>query len=141
MRLKLMILWRHMTWDFLCSCRLEACYSRKGMFLFSSKFLVIINVFLSRFPFSLSVVFVSLALMFYPLGLNSSFARTVCGSETNMYRSGNCQIAWGYVLSIMSASLLIFSPILARYSIERKEQESRPQRGYHVTNMKLVTAV
>ena len=60
-------------------------------------------------------------MLFFPLGLSSSFVQKICGPLSGMYRSGECQIAWGYVLSIMSTALLIFSPILARYSIEKSE--------------------
>eukprot|EP00794_Sanderia_malayensis_P013756 gene13756-15195_t len=70
------------------------------------------------------VVFISLALLFFPLGLSSSFVHSICGPNSDMYRSGECQIAWGYVLSIMSSALLIFSPILARYSIEKTDNSA-----------------
>ncbi|XP_065054588.1 LHFPL tetraspan subfamily member 6 protein-like isoform X2 [Rhopilema esculentum] len=72
------------------------------------------------------VVFISLALLFFPLGLSSSFVHKICGPGADMYKSGNCQISWGYVLAIMSAALLIFSPILARYSIDRAEPDDGP---------------
>jgi len=86
------------------------------------------------------VVFVSLALLFFPLGLSSSFVHKVCGSGAAMFKSGNCQIAWGYVLAIMSTALLIFTPILARYSIEKEE----PENGLFATHyrpVKITTSV
>lgn len=90
--------------------------------------------------FFFAVVFVSLALLFFPLGLSSSFVHKICGPGANMYKSGNCQIAWGYVLAIMSAALLIFTPILARYSVEKTE----PETGLFATDyrpVKITTAV
>ena len=88
-----------------------------------------------------SVVFVSLALLFFPLGLSSSFVHKICGSAANMYKSGNCQIAWGYVLSIMSAALLIFSPILARYSIDKTEDNEGGLFATDYRPTKITTAV
>jgi len=69
----------------------------------------------------IGVGFLAIAVLIFPLGLDSSFARDVCGLEAKMFVSGECQVAWGYVLAIMSVSLTIFCPILAKYSTENKE--------------------
>ena len=64
----------------------------------------------------------------------------ICGPDAAMYKSGNCQIAWGYVLAIMSTALLIFTPILARYSIEKTEPESG-LFAMHYRPIKITTSV
>lgn len=60
----------------------------------------------------------------FPLGLDSEFARSVCGAETAMFSTDDCEIAWGYVLAIMTVSLTMFCPILARYSIQVKHNKT-----------------
>merc|ERR1740124_1787213 len=51
---------------------------------------------------SVGVAFLCIAILLYPVGLNSQLAREVCGNNAHYYQSGDCKIAWGYVLSIMA---------------------------------------
>ncbi len=104
------------------------CGILKSLFLYSLCICATLYLLMARASrivtcifYLFSVVFISLSLLFFPLGLSSSFVHSICGPKSNMYKSGECQIAWGYVLSIMSTALLIFSPILARYSIEKAD--------------------
>ena len=59
-------------------------------------------------------------MLLFPLGLDSPFARDVCGLDAEMFVGDKCQVAWGYVLGIMAVSLTVFCPILAKYSTESK---------------------
>ena len=77
------------------------------------------NTFISDF---FPVAFLCIAVILYPLGLNSRLSREVCGKNSNIYYAGDCEIAWGYVLMIMAASLTIFCPILGKFSINSKEE-------------------
>lgn len=69
------------------------------------------------------VGFLIIAVFLYPLGLNSEYARSVCGNS-NLYYAGECKVAWGYVLIIMSVLLTIFCPILGKFSITSKDEYS-----------------
>lgn len=75
---------------------------------------------------SVGVVFLCIAVVLYPIGLNSHLVREVCGADSNHYYAGDCNIAWGYVLIIMAVSLTIFCPILGKFSIN-------PKNDYKVT--------
>lgn len=59
----------------------------------------------------------------FPIGLDSQFAKNICGSRSTIFVAGGCQVAWGYVLSIMSVALTIFCPILAKYSTDVKVED------------------
>lgn len=67
------------------------------------------------------VGFLIIAVVLYPIGLNSEYAKSVCG-KSSYYSSGDCTIAWGYVLIIMAVSLTIFCPILGKLSINSKSE-------------------
>ncbi|XP_006877328.1 PREDICTED: transmembrane protein 211 [Chrysochloris asiatica] len=43
-------------------------------------------------------------LLVFPISLASPFAKEVCGASS-MYRSGQCQLGWGYVTAILNAVL------------------------------------
>lgn len=62
---------------------------------------------------SVAVFLLFISLIVYCFGLNSSFAKQHCGSSSGFFNSGICQIAWGYVLAIVSTALLIFCPMIA----------------------------
>lgn len=78
----------------------------------------------------IGVVFLVISVLMFPLGLDSKFARDVCGKDARMYLSGSCQVTWGYVLSIMAISLTVFCPVLAKYSTEMKEEENEYEFEY-----------
>ena len=65
------------------------------------------------------VFFLCTGVLLYPIGLNSDYAHKVCGNSA-IYRAGDCQVAWGYVLIIMAVLLTIFCPILGKFSIGTK---------------------
>jgi len=65
------------------------------------------------------VFFLCSGVLLYPIGLNSDYARSVCGNST-IYEAADCEVAWGYVLIIMSVLLTIFCPILGNFSIGSK---------------------
>ena len=67
------------------------------------------------------VGFLAIGVLLFPLGLDSSFARDVCGLSATMFVADKCQVAWGYVLAIMAVSLTVFCPILGKYSTESKD--------------------
>ena len=74
------------------------------------------------YHFVISVFFLCSGVLLYPLGLNSDYARSVCG-ESAIYEAADCQVAWGYVLIIMSVLLTIFCPILGKFSIGSKSNQ------------------
>jgi len=61
----------------------------------------------------IAVILLFVSLIVYSFGLNSSFAKLHCGSSSAFFNSGSCQIAWGYVLAIVSTATLIFCPLIA----------------------------
>lgn len=71
---------------------------------------------------SVGVGFLCIAVILYPLGLNSRLARDVCGQTSGYYAAGECEIAWGYVLIIMAVALTIFCPILGKFSINATDE-------------------
>lgn len=76
----------------------------------------------NNYNFSFIIVgFLAVGVLLFPLGLDSPFARDVCGLEAKMFAADECQVAWGYVLAIMTVSLTIFCPILGKYSTESKD--------------------
>jgi len=62
---------------------------------------------------SFAVVLLLVSLVLYPFGLNSEFVKQQCGSSSGYFNSGTCKIAWGYILGIVSTSLLLFCPMIA----------------------------
>merc|ERR1712226_1133667 len=67
--------------------------------------------------FQLSAVLVqTFALAIFPMGFHSSFARGMCGPNTSMYNMDRCHIGWGYVLAIVTTSLVVFCPFLSKFS-------------------------
>lgn len=68
--------------------------------------------------FRFSVGFLAVSVLMFPIGLDSQFARSVCGLGAGMFVADQCHVAWGYVLSIMAVALTLFCPILAKYSTE-----------------------
>ncbi|KAK6177146.1 hypothetical protein SNE40_015307 [Patella caerulea] len=48
-----------------------------------------------------SAVFMFLACVIFPNGWSHSEVRTICGSDANEYRLGECQVRWGYILAIL----------------------------------------
>lgn len=64
---------------------------------------------------SIAVVLLFVSLIVYMFGLNSRFVKQHCGPSSTYFSSGTCQIAWGYMLAIVSTALLIFCPLIAYY--------------------------
>ncbi|XP_029778785.1 transmembrane protein 211 [Suricata suricatta] len=50
-------------------------------------------------------------LLVFPISLDSPFAKEACGASS-AYRSGQCQLGWGYVTAILSAVLASFLPMI-----------------------------
>ena len=69
------------------------------------------NAIIINLSFAVALLLVSLIL--YPFGLDSAFVKQQCGSSSGYFNSGSCQIAWGYMLAIVSTVLLLFCPMIA----------------------------
>ena len=63
--------------------------------------------------FCFAVALLLISLIVYPFGLNSTFVKQQCGYSSGFFNSGTCQIAWGYMLAIVSTALLLFCPVIA----------------------------
>ncbi|KAK1328421.1 hypothetical protein QTO34_011994 [Cnephaeus nilssonii] len=50
-------------------------------------------------------------LLAFPIGLASPFAKEACGASS-VYRSGQCQLGWGYVTAIFNAVLASILPVI-----------------------------
>ena len=77
----------------------------------------------NKYIILLLVAFLGIAALVFPLGLDSDFARKVCGANTGRFMPGDCEIAWGYMIGIMTILLMIFCPILAKYSTNIKDYD------------------
>ncbi|XP_066222064.1 LHFPL tetraspan subfamily member 7 protein [Saccopteryx leptura] len=53
----------------------------------------------------------AVGLLVFPVCLASPFAREVCGASS-VYRSGQCQLGWGYVTAILNAVLAGLLPMI-----------------------------
>ncbi|KAJ8372938.1 hypothetical protein AAFF_G00272620 [Aldrovandia affinis] len=54
-------------------------------------------------------------LLVYPFGLSSALVRSLCG-DSGVYRAGDCQMGWGYMLAIVGVMLTLFLPFFAKYA-------------------------
>lgn len=110
-------------------------YSLGVSMLFLSVVMATCGVFISRdqaerlriaisYVQAVAVFFLCLSILVYPLGFRSEFARSICGERTNYYVIEQCHVTWGYVLAIMTVSMTIFCPILAKLSAYRKDLAS-----------------
>ncbi|CAK6440118.1 unnamed protein product [Pipistrellus nathusii] len=52
-----------------------------------------------------------MGLLAFPIGLASPFAKEACGTSS-VYRSGQCQLGWGYVTAILNAVLVSILPVI-----------------------------
>ncbi|KAF6083335.1 transmembrane protein 211 [Phyllostomus discolor] len=50
-------------------------------------------------------------LLVFPISLASPFAKEACGTSS-VYRSGQCQLGWGYVTAILNAVLASLLPVI-----------------------------
>lgn len=62
---------------------------------------------------SIAVALLVVSLLVYPFGFKSTYVQQHCGSSSGFFTSGACDIAWGYVLAIVSTALLFFCPMIA----------------------------
>lgn len=52
-----------------------------------------------------------MGLLVFPISLASPFAKEACGTSS-VYRSGQCQLGWGYVTAILNAALASLLPLI-----------------------------
>lgn len=52
-----------------------------------------------------------MGLLVFPVSLASPFAKEACGASS-VYRSGQCQLGWGYVTAILNAVLASLLPTI-----------------------------
>ncbi|XP_064106388.1 LHFPL tetraspan subfamily member 7 protein-like [Macrobrachium nipponense] len=56
----------------------------------------------------------AVALVLYPLGLGSPFARLQCGISASVYAAGSCEMGYAYMLALVATGLAAYCPVLAR---------------------------
>ena len=61
------------------------------------------------------VVLFTGGLVVFPVGLNSSVVRQVCGSTAMSYWPADCTVGWTAVLALVSDALAVFCPFLSRH--------------------------
>lgn len=53
-----------------------------------------------------------LTVIVFPAGWNILFVRTLCGSETDQYKIGSCEVKWPYIVACILVFNLLFLSIL-----------------------------
>lgn len=65
--------------------------------------------------FLFAAILFTTAILFYMVGLDSDVANDICGTSS-VFKTGDCQIGWSYLLLIFTSSFCFLLPVLSHYT-------------------------